>query len=148
MKHSDGVAPNCEPVVCPCEFDVDADFPNLVIAGNAEFAIAPPTDPIDLGTFAETCGLFGPNSELSHVADAYQSLPNPLDTPQGVQLYFWVEDDGVNASCNEVGGGQDGVYFHDPTDWDYGPWINRQISISPAQLTACQARLEEICEGL
>ena len=139
MKKSGGLAPPCE-ATCPCKFDVEADFATLVTNGDAEFA--PPA--IDVaGTYTETCGAYGPNAEHAFVAQASQP-ESGTETSQGVRLFFWVDED--PATCNEVGGGLDGfIGAINPNSLDYGPWVERQISLSPTELANCQFALQQVC---
>ena len=140
LKKSDGIPPPCE-ATCPCAFDVEADFATLVITGDAEFS--PP--PIDVaGTYSEICGAHGPNGENAFVAQAAQPTDGGTVTPQAIRLFYWIEAE--PATCNEVGGGIDGfVGTLSPDGLDYGPWVERRLSLSPDEVTNCLAKLQQVC---
>ncbi len=149
VKHSGGALPPCEQS-CPCDFDVESDFADVVQFGNEEFS-DPDTGEgeIDVeGTYDEFCDAWGPNGENAFVGTAFQFDPgsSPLNDPQGVALFYWVEEAGEDtpASCNEIGGGFDGIRDIDP-DFSYGPWIDRRTALSGTERIICSELLAKLC---
>lgn len=141
VKHSKGALPPCE-ATCPCEFDVESDFVTLVQFGNEEFDA-----PIDVdATFDDFCATWGPNGENSYIATALQFVDTPTTDPQGVLLAYWVEEETNQspASCNELGGGFDGIQDMG-TDFSYGPWVDRKTSLNSAEKGFCKAALAKLC---
>lgn len=148
LKHSDGALPPCEQS-CPCDFDVEGDFANVVQFGNEEFG-DPDTGEGEINiedTYDEFCDTWGPNGENAFVATAMQFVPGEnQDDPQGVALFYWVEEAGEDnlASCNEVGGGFDGIRDLDPS-FSYGPWIERSTALSGTERIICSDLLAKLC---
>jgi hypothetical protein len=144
LKHSDGALPPCEQS-CPCAFDLEGDFADLVVFGDEEFA--PP--PIDVATtYDEFCDTVGPNGENTLVATALQFPDTGTNDPQGILLAYWVADetDEDPASCNELGFGFDGTSDSGlDGSYSYGPWITRQTSLSGDEQIICSERLANLC---
>jgi len=142
VKKSGGAMPPCE-ASCPCEFNLESDFADLVEFGNEEF-IDPEINVEE--TFDTFCDTLGPNGEEAFAAIAFQFVPDPLNDPQGVLLAYWLEEETETApaSCNELGGGFDGVRDID-VDFSYGPWIDRKTSISNSEKFICRDLLTKLC---
>lgn len=142
LKHSDGALPPCEES-CPCEFDVEGDFADLVVFGNNAFG--PPN--VDLATYDEFCDNWGPNGEDAFVATALDVAYTGNNTPQGILLAYWVTDetDQEPASCNELGFGFDGLRDLGLDSTHHGTLFDRKTSLTGVERILCNELLAKLC---